>query len=112
MLLEKAFAKFCGSFQALEGGHTIWALRAMTGDNARSFRKKDDGMWHRLDVVTPKKEDKRAFGLQTTDEKHSPDDFFKVLKKYDQMKSRRALALADTIFFSKYWCRKPANFGR
>jgi calpain-15 len=87
LLLEKAFAKFCGSFQALEGGHTIWALRAMTGDKARSFKKQADGKWHRRDVVTPKSEDKRAFGLQGTDEEHSPDDFFKVLKKYDQMKS-------------------------
>ena len=59
----------------------------MTGDKARSFKKQADGKWHRRDVVTPKGEDKRAFGLQGTDEEHSPDDFFKVLKKYDQMKS-------------------------
>ena len=28
--LEKAFAKFCGSYAALEGGDTVWAIRAMT----------------------------------------------------------------------------------
>jgi len=32
MLLEKAFAKFCGGYANLEGGITIWAIRALTGD--------------------------------------------------------------------------------
>merc|ERR1719491_184292 len=37
MLLEKAFAKMCGSYEQLEGGSTIWALRAMTGDLCRWY---------------------------------------------------------------------------
>ena len=28
--MEKAFAKFCGSYGALEGGLTAWALEAMS----------------------------------------------------------------------------------
>ena len=31
-LLEKAFAKFCGSYSELSGGHPIWAMTAITGD--------------------------------------------------------------------------------
>ena len=49
MLLEKAFAKLCGSYAQLEGGSTLWALRAMTGDYARSFKidkaKKEFTRW-------------------------------------------------------------------
>ena len=41
ILLEKAFAKMCGSYADLEGGSTIWALRAMTGDLARWFEIND-----------------------------------------------------------------------
>lgn len=31
LLLEKAFAKFCGNYGRLDGGHTLWAFQAMTG---------------------------------------------------------------------------------
>lgn len=31
LLLEKAFAKFCGNYGCLDGGHTLWAMQAMTG---------------------------------------------------------------------------------
>ena len=32
LLLEKAFAKFCGSYSELSGGHAMWAMQAITGD--------------------------------------------------------------------------------
>jgi calpain-15 len=92
IILEKAFAKFCGSFAALEGGSTIWALRAMTGDLARSFQREGD-KWQRFDLVNfdddKGKEDKRVSGLRKTGEKVDKDDFFKILQEYD----RQAAAL-------------------
>ena len=38
-LLEKAFAKFVGSYGALDGGQTAWALNALTGDPVFVLRK-------------------------------------------------------------------------
>ncbi|CAD7942226.1 unnamed protein product [Amoebophrya sp. A25] len=38
LLLEKAFAKMCGSYRALEGGNALWALQAMTGDKPYMFK--------------------------------------------------------------------------
>lgn len=37
LLLEKAFAKFMGSYGRLDGGHTMWAFQAMTGNECIRF---------------------------------------------------------------------------
>eukprot|EP00854_Cymbomonas_tetramitiformis_P010323 gene10323-12209_t len=37
MILEKAFAKFVGSYDKLEGGHPLWALEALTGDAVMKY---------------------------------------------------------------------------
>ena len=50
ILIEKAFAKFCGTFASLDGGHEIWAFEALTGDPAYSFLRKPEG-WVRHDLV-------------------------------------------------------------
>eukprot|EP00440_Ansanella_granifera_P014821 gb/GFBE01016113.1/.p1 GENE.gb/GFBE01016113.1/~~gb/GFBE01016113.1/.p1 ORF type:complete len:482 (+),score=107.78 gb/GFBE01016113.1/:1-1446(+) len=89
MLLEKAFAKFCGSYHDLEGGQTIWAIRAMTGDPARLFFRGDSKKdWERKDLRNfddPK--DKRACGLYGTDEKIDNDTMFEILRKYHTLGS-------------------------
>lgn len=89
LLLEKAFAKFCGSFAELEGGHTIWAVKAMTGDPARIF-KRDHGKraWTRSDLVNMNDDkDKRKCGFRSQDEIISDDAMFHILKKYDSLGS-------------------------
>jgi calpain-15 len=87
MLLEKGFAKFCGSYAALEGGSTIWAIRAMTGDPARWFIR-EDGVWKRFDLIN--KEDpknKRASSLKVVGEAIKDDMMFEVMLKYHKMGS-------------------------
>eukprot|EP01083_Nonionella_stella_P138784 422434_1 len=37
LLLEKAFAKFVGNYGRLDGGHTLWAFQAMTGNHCMRF---------------------------------------------------------------------------
>jgi hypothetical protein len=37
MLVEKAFAKFCGGYPKLDGGLSVWAWKALTGDPVRSL---------------------------------------------------------------------------
>lgn len=87
MLVEKAFAKFCGSYAALEGGQTIWAIRAMTGDPARSFIQKD-GQWSRFDMVNvDTKGDKRDANFKIKGEKINHDMMFEVLLKYHKLGS-------------------------
>eukprot|EP00413_Alexandrium_margalefii_P027172 CAMPEP_0204575504 /NCGR_PEP_ID=MMETSP0661-20131031/41231_1 /ASSEMBLY_ACC=CAM_ASM_000606 /TAXON_ID=109239 /ORGANISM="Alexandrium margalefi, Strain AMGDE01CS-322" /LENGTH=358 /DNA_ID=CAMNT_0051584145 /DNA_START=360 /DNA_END=1437 /DNA_ORIENTATION=+ len=89
MLLEKAFAKFCGSYAATEGGQTIWAIRAMTGDPARWFIQDDDKHgWKRFDLVNvedPK--NRRASSLKSRGETIDNETMFEVLRKYHSLKS-------------------------
>lgn len=87
MLLEKAFAKFCGSYAALEGGQTIWAIRAMTGDPARWFIQKENE-WKRFDLKNVEEAgDKRACTLKMRDDKINQEAMFEVLLKYHKLGS-------------------------
>merc|ERR1711907_335010 len=51
-LIEKAMAKFCGSYASLKGGHTLWALHVLTGDHVFMLKKSDDMSreWRREDM--------------------------------------------------------------
>lgn len=89
MLLEKAFAKFCGSYAATEGGQTIWAIRAMTGDPARLFKQTEDKkFWTRQDLVNvadPK--NRRASSLVKKGEELDNATMFEVVLKYHKLRS-------------------------
>lgn len=39
LLLEKAVAKFMGSYAALDGGHSTWAWEALTGNYVFTFKQ-------------------------------------------------------------------------
>lgn len=87
MLLEKAFAKFCGSFAAIEGGQTIWAIRAMTGDPARWFMQNDKKTsWERWDMIDKDDSsgDKRATSLERRSDIITHGNMFEVMLSYHQ----------------------------
>jgi len=89
LLLEKAFAKFCGDYHSLAGGHILWAFQAMTGDNVMQFSREDD-KWCRYDMRQPTDENnKRRIGLRRTEprEEYSDEQFYKILQTYDALRS-------------------------
>jgi hypothetical protein len=49
LVLEKAFAKFVGTYGELDGGHPLWALEALTGDEVFKFtRVGEEQAWQKL----------------------------------------------------------------
>ena len=51
LILEKAFAKHCNSYAGIDGGLTLWALHAMTGDHVFRLTRDDNSTtWERLNL--------------------------------------------------------------
>jgi len=91
LLLEKALAKFCGSYAAIESGHVIWAMEALTGDAVVSYQQQQHQKgWEHL-TMKPKKDpqNKRAVGLYHSGRKFTTANMFALLCAYD----RRAAVL-------------------
>eukprot|EP00877_Chromochloris_zofingiensis_P013191 jgi/Chrzof1/8125/UNPLg00170.t1 len=111
LLLEKAMAKFKGCYAALDGGSTLWALEALTGDVV--FKFKGDGqlgppgttpspsdaaaiIWRRFDLVhmpTTKAEGGYDMCLKDTKEVVLNADMFEVIQTY---KRRESVIAAST----------------
>lgn len=87
-LMEKAFAKFCGSYANLEGGWTSWGMRAMTGDLGRRFKALPSGKWQRLDLLNvADATDKKKAGFYSNPEEIEADELFKIMFKYYRLQS-------------------------
>ena len=88
ILLEKAFAKFCGSYGELEGGNARWAYLAMTGDNVFNLEKDDaEGLtWSRSTLYFEEEGKRREFRMRDAGEKLHYSDFFGVLAAYHARK--------------------------
>ena len=50
MILEKAFAKLCGGYAAIEAGITEWGIVCLTGGEAWRYELAKGGLWRRSDM--------------------------------------------------------------
>jgi hypothetical protein len=92
LLLEKALAKFCGSYNALDGGNVGWAWHVLTGDPVFTLEKNSAGdEYIKKDLicaVDPSDPTNRRFSYFIADEskaeKCHQGDLFGVLQAYVQ----------------------------
>mmetsp|Transcript_54236 Transcript_54236/g.117263 ORF Transcript_54236/g.117263 Transcript_54236/m.117263 type:complete len:609 (+) Transcript_54236:56-1882(+) len=87
VILEKAIAKLCGSYQAIEAGITEWGIMCLTGGKAWRYeaKKAQDGAteWSRVNLVCfPDPKDKRTCGFREANESHDEAHFFELLRHY------------------------------
>ena len=90
ILLEKAYAKHCGSYADISGGFVSWAWLSMTGNHVfqLSLDSKTEKSWIREDIKAMKNpKDKRDCGFRRTKEKFNDEQVWTLLKKYDQQKA-------------------------
>eukprot|EP00904_Undaria_pinnatifida_P010244 jgi/Undpi1/634/HiC_scaffold_10.g04098.m1 len=89
VLLEKAIAKFCGSYSSIAGGFEAWGLKVLTGNHVFTFKrlkpvsKGADGQWRRYEFLfKPSKDDIRDAASVGTDEVYDSEKFWGVLLTY------------------------------
>ena len=107
IILEKAYAKFCGSYADLAGGFVLWGWLSMTGDHVFQMTKNDGssssssstkkgkkkshgkvGEWYREDMKALQEQgDKRACGFVRTKETYTKENIWTLLKRYDQQRA-------------------------
>lgn len=91
LLLEKAFAKFVGSYGDLDGGQTSWAWQALTGVEEQVwYARGPDGVWTKH-VVNPERQremmrtDRRACPFFPADEGTLSDaGVFDLVHRWDR----------------------------
>lgn len=101
IILEKAYAKFCGSYAALDGGYVLWGWHSFTGDNVFQIsRDVDRGRWIREDMVAhdDSKGGKRACYFLKTKEAYSDDQLWVLMKKYDRRKALLSASIGKMAY--------------
>eukprot|EP01084_Bolivina_argentea_P252400 423642_1 len=87
LLLEKAFAKFCGGYSELKGGHAMWAMQAITGDHVfRLEFDEDKKHWSRWDIEYQKADNrnpKKDWLLKDTRQRFDHQKIWELLVEYD-----------------------------
>lgn len=105
-LLEKAYAKYVGSYEKLSGGWPALALEAMTGSKSALYSfKKDQQTATCLSFgdLTVKKAAELTGGasIRSNGEVHSFDEFWPKLKDFDEKKNLMTLASPGKDVYSE-----------
>eukprot|EP00919_Chromeraceae_sp_WS-2016_P060222 GHVR01143013.1.p1 GENE.GHVR01143013.1~~GHVR01143013.1.p1 ORF type:complete len:617 (-),score=104.11 GHVR01143013.1:164-2014(-) len=102
MLIEKAFAKFVGSYENLKGGHMPYALQCMTGEEKQLKWKidRDNGTWSewRVDCEFLKKNPRRMDRMYTRATKQTAtfSEFFSKLVNFDENNFIMGASIGDS----------------
>ena len=85
VLLEKAFAKFCGSYAHLDGGWAVWGWQVLTGDHC--FRLSlEEGEWKKTDFHASKGKSGIDGRFVPTGEAFTPDQAWNLILNYIEAK--------------------------
>ena len=82
VILEKAFAKYCGSYAGIDGGWAVWGWHVLTGDHCFKLRLDEQSKkWRRLNVEC-KRNPKREVYFRNTSEQYTPDECWNLILNY------------------------------
>mmetsp|Transcript_53234 Transcript_53234/g.134039 ORF Transcript_53234/g.134039 Transcript_53234/m.134039 type:complete len:680 (-) Transcript_53234:1258-3297(-) len=106
LLLEKAFAKFCGGYGKLSGGFTPYAWQCMTGEVKQYVWKcGEDGVWkeHQVDLDWLKENPRQLSRLFTveTGQTKTPEQFFDTLAQFDKNNYLMSAAIPGDVMEKK-----------
>ncbi|KAG1670360.1 hypothetical protein FOA52_000120 [Chlamydomonas sp. UWO 241] len=80
LILEKAMAKFMGSYHNMDGGSCMWAFQALTGNYVFKFKQETNATWKRYEMEHGSKQG--AVMLQPTTDVLNTDDMFSTVMFY------------------------------
>lgn len=91
IILEKAFAKFCQNYGALEAGMVSWAWQAMTGHAKQDwYRKTANERWDKLELAVDEQRknirqgERRACPFYQTQASFDHNQFWKIVYEADK----------------------------
>eukprot|EP01083_Nonionella_stella_P056574 148888_1 len=88
LLMEKAFAKFCGGYSELKGGHAMWAMQAITGDHVFRLQfDEEDQCWSRWDIEyqnASSRNPKKDWRLKDSKQRFNHERVLVLLQQYDK----------------------------
>ncbi|GIL43768.1 hypothetical protein Vafri_1395 [Volvox africanus] len=90
LLLEKAMAKFKGTYARLDGGSTMWALECLTGDFVFKFNMDSKtGKWKRFDIAHQAKPEGGGYNvmLRPSDDELDSEEMFNSMLFYNRKRS-------------------------
>lgn len=86
MILEKAFAKYIGSYAMIEGGYPLFALQTFTGGAVYKFNYDNaSDSWKRFEMKVEMQSGKKPdirFGLAATKKKLDSNEMYDLIAHY------------------------------